>query len=283
MTMNIRPDKASESAAPSNQEKIGSRSTRYSNQQSMGVVWGYQQRTDFAAMLEGKPEDSPGRPAMTEREYRVYASHSEMEDNGSASRSEKGSSTIKPNEATTKHDLQYLEGDPEVRGEEYEEKAAELLKNRQSDNEYPMLKEELSITTVQALINEQSQYYNFEPNTAVSPDNIVVDEGPVGQRLDQMIQNQVERLLINARQSSWDPTEVVRLQLKEQFLPGTTLSLQQSSPGCWRLMANCRQAEIRDLLQKTLPALQSRFRDKKLGELDIMDVVLDSGQGDELW
>ncbi len=90
--------------------------------------------------------------------------------------------------------------------------------------------------------------------------------------IDDLIQGQVQRLLINAKQSAWQPTETVQIQLQEHLIPGTSLRLQMVGQGSWQLVASCQSHEIKDILQKALPQLQTRFRDRRLGDLDILDI-----------
>ncbi|OZG74389.1 hypothetical protein BTA51_05100 [Hahella sp. CCB-MM4] len=286
--MEFRADQTSDSSAWSKPEETGIKGTRYPNQHDNPEAWRYQQRLDFVSLLEAKPEQPQGKRNVTQGDSSARIIR-ESKERPPESGSGGTISAVQRQKTIEKREHSVLVDHPGSGNVDGEEINREPFKNRHLDDEYRMSKEPLSVTTVQALINEQSQHYVVTSNATTAStisstlDSTIKNESVGWQGLEKMFEAQVDKLLINARQTSWDPTETVRLQLKEHFLPGTTLSLQQCSPGCWRLMANCRQAEIRDMLQKAIPGLQSRFKDKQLGELNIVEVVLDSEPGDELW
>ncbi|WP_020410934.1 hypothetical protein [Hahella ganghwensis] len=122
-----------------------------------------------------------------------------------------------------------------------------------------------------SMVGEANQFYQCVSGTGMTSQiSSSTDD------MAQLIEGQVQRLMVNAKQSSWSPTEMVHIQLKEELFPGTTISLQQSAQGSWRILASCRQSDIREILQRTLPGLQQRFREKQLGDLEIADVMLES-------
>lgn len=96
--------------------------------------------------------------------------------------------------------------------------------------------------------------------------------GQMFSEIEQLLKGQVERLMVNVKQSPWDPTENMQIQLKNHTLPGTMLNLQMSSPGEWQIVASCQNPDVAEILRRALPQLQSRFRERRLGELQNAEV-----------
>ena len=95
-------------------------------------------------------------------------------------------------------------------------------------------------------------------------------------QIENLIQGQVQRLLVNPRSSAWQATDMVQIQLQEQLLPGTSLRLEMRGMGHWQLIASCRSEEVKDILQNALPQLKARFKDRRLGDLDIPDIEIET-------